>query len=170
MVEIRQGLSIEEFSAVYKVFRGAPFFEAWTEKEIRKEYFELLEKGAWMWGYFENGECIGILTLYQCIPGEHPISFQNPKDVVYLSDIAVLEEYRRRGIGGKLFDEAISFSKESNFKLIYMRTNAKPGLSKSIGIAKRRGFQEMREKQSVNIERINGKVKDDLRMFLKKEL
>ena len=170
MGEIRRGISLQDFCSVYKVFREEPFLEAWPEEEIKNEYDALLKKSAWMLGYFEKEKCIGIITLYPCIVGEHPVKFKNFGKVLYLSDVAVLQSYRRKGIGGLLFDEAIKLGKKAKFEVIYMRTNAEVGVSKSIGIAKERGFREMSAIQRVTIKRTDGKIKTDTRLFLKKHL
>lgn len=169
MGEIRNAVCLKDFITVYQVFQEEPFLENWEEDEIKKEYFSLLEKGALIFGYYKENNCIGIITMYPFIKGEHPITFKSTK-VMYLSDIAVINEHRRHGIGSQLFDKCIEVSEEKGYELIYMRTNAPKGVSKSKGIALQKGFEETEHRQKISVMRTDGTIKTDERMFLVKKL
>ena len=50
--------NINDFINVYKVFRGAPYYEDWTDDMIVEEYNDLYSNG-FVYGYYLNDKCVG---------------------------------------------------------------------------------------------------------------
>jgi len=62
--------------------------------------------------------------------------------MMYLADVAVLESYRKTGLGTQLMLFAVMQSKILGYQKIYMRTLEKEK-SMSYGIARKIGFQQI---------------------------
>ena len=104
---IRNCVGLEDFAKVFKVFESFPFFESWSDDEVREEY-ESFQHGGIIFGYYaDDGECAGILTMKPYEPGKHPVKYPSDAKVMYLSDVATRFEYRNQGIGTHLFEHAI---------------------------------------------------------------
>jgi len=166
---IRTPVSFEDFAKVFKVFESFPFFESWTEEEVKAEY-NSFQNGGYIYGYFtEDGECAAILTMRPYEPGKHPVNYPDNVKVMYLSDVATRFEYRNRGIGTKLFEHAIRHMKVLGYDYIYLRTNEVNSMS--YGIAKKCGFVKLFDIiQEVERKRIDGTIEKDARIFMEKRL
>lgn len=154
-----------DFYKMYKVFENPPYSEKFTDEEILQEY-ELLTSGGHVYGYYKNGICIGLVTFNKSILYNHPIHYDHPNKVVYLSDVTVLEEYRGQGIGTELMKYAIEIAKHEGYEVMYMRT-LQPEQSMSYGIALRLGFKKREETEDILRERHDlNRDKLDKRIFL----
>ncbi|MCI8352613.1 MAG: GNAT family N-acetyltransferase [Clostridia bacterium] len=88
---------------------------------------------------------------------------------MYLADIAVLNEYRRRGLGNKLMLYGVMQAKVLGYQRLYMRTLDKGSMS--YGIALKIGFKQIPNLfQSVERERTNGKTETMQNIFLEIDL
>ncbi len=165
----------EEFRKVFDIFKHYPFYEAWSEEEFQSEYDYLKTEGE-IFGYYMNtGEIVGLVSLVYGAKSEHPLTFENPNKVMYLSDIAVLDNYRGNGYGKRLADFAIEYTKLFNYyNEMYLRTNLENSMSE--GIFVNRGFEVMKENgniitQEVSFERTKADLPTlDTRKFLSKRL
>lgn len=165
---IKKGVSFEDFKNVYKVFSGAPYFEKYTEEEYREIYDEYNRKGVIIGAYNED-ECIGLIAFEDGFKKEQGVDYKDKK-VTYLADIAVLEKYRKLGLGTQLMIYGILESKKSGYDIIYMRT-LEEGQSMSYGIAKRVGFNQIPNlSQTVTRERMNGNIETVNNIFLEYDL
>ena len=165
---IKKGVSFEDFKNVYKVFSGAPYFEKYTEEEYREIYDEYNNKGVIIGAYNED-ECIGIIAFEDGFKKEQGVDFKDKK-VTYLADLAVLEKYRKLGLGTQLMIYGILESKKAGYDMIYMRT-LEEGKSMSYGIAKRVGFNQIPNlSQTVTRERMNGNIETVNNIFLEYDL
>jgi len=142
--EIRENIPYEDFAFVFRtVFEGAPYFEDWSdEEEMKAEYAS--SKTGHQAGYYVDDRCVGLMIFRPMIVGEHPVSYPQGTKGVYISDVAVLPDYRRNGIGSMLFDYALKVSKEEGYGIAYMRTLPK-GQSMSYNIATRLGMSLMKD-------------------------
>lgn len=168
--------NINDFITLYRVFEEPPYEEFYTQDELVNEYTKLCKLG-YVFGYYVEQQCVGIVTFYGSsnengiVNPEHPVHYDNPEKVAYLSDITVLKEYRCKGIGSELMQFALDTCKADGFEMVYMRTLQKE-LSMSYRIAIRFGFSVLQNvQQSVVQERVNSeRNEEDLRIFLEKQI
>lgn len=169
--EIRNNVTFEEFVKVFKVYEDYPFYESWSQEELRDEYNSYFKNNGWIFGYYINEKCVAILTLYPMIKGEHPVFYSSDEKVMYLSDIATLDEYRGKGIATQLFHFALRHTMVLRYDCIYLRTNFDEKESMSASIARKCGFKRiLNVSQMVERKRIDGSIGSDLRMFMEKRL
>lgn len=169
--EIRNNVSFSDFAKVFKVYESYPFYESWSDEELKQEYDFVNKNNGMIFGYYLDNECVSMVIIYPMIPGEHPVKYPEDKKVMYLSDIATIREYRGHGCASKLFDYALEHTKVLGYDYIYLRTNYDETISMSAGIAKKCGFKRIDGiDQIVTKMRINGTVGDDRRMFMDKKL
>lgn len=110
----------------------------------------------------------GLIALERGVKADQPVEFQG-KDVMYLADIAVLDEYRRKGLGNKLMLYGVMESKVLGYKKLYMRTLERGSMS--YGIALKIGFKQIPNLfQSVERERTNGQTETMQNIFLEIDL
>ena len=171
-LKISDGL--QDFEKVYKVFKEYPFYELWTKEKIAEEFEYLLENGD-IFGYYDNGNILGINTIIYGALKEHPLVFPNSERVLYVSDIAVINESRGKGIGSLLLRNTVELALESNmYDYIYLRTNLTGSMSE--GLSKKQGFEVMKNNgniitQDCYFERCNDEINPiDTRKFLVKTL
>ena len=159
-----------DFSEIYGgVFGMPPYSEVFTEEEMRDEY-ALLTSSGHVYGYYEGEKCIGIVTFNNKECYNHPVCYNPEKKVAYLSDVAVLPEYRNKGIGTALMKHVVNCARNEGYNIIYMRT-LKPGESMSYGIALKLGFILLEETEVIERERTDeNRNTKDVRIFLEKTL
>jgi len=165
----------EEFRKIFEIFKFYPFYEKWTEKGFEEE-FEYLKKYGEIFGYYNNlGDVTGLISLVYGASDKQPVRFKQPEKVMYVSDLAVLENYRCKGMGTKLLKFAISYTRLLNYyNEMYMRTNLEGSMSEGIFI--KQGFEVMKENgkiiiQDVYFERTNNLIPEiDTRKFLLKRI
>lgn len=158
---------LEDFKKVYMVFSGAPYYEKYTEEELEEIFKEYKEKG-YIYGAYNGENCIGLIALERGVKKGQPVEFQNKK-AMYLADVAVLEKYRKRGIGNQLMMYGVMQSKLLGYDVLYMRTLEKGSMSCSI--AKKIGFKQIPNAfQQVERQRMNGTMETMNNIFLKIDL
>ena len=166
---IRNYVSLEDFAKVFKVFESFPFFESWSDDEIKEEYESFKNDGIIFGYYAKNDECVGILTMKPYSPGKHPVKYPSDAKVMYLSDVATRFEYRKHGIGTHLFEHAIRHLEVLGYDYVYLRTNEKNSMS--YGIAKKCGFVQLFDIiEKVERKRIDGTITKDTRIFMEKKM
>jgi len=129
----------KEFSHIFKVFESFPFFEKWTEQEIRNEY-KLNTDTGYIFGYYQDGKCVGFISIRNQHPNEHPVHYGHESKVVYISDLAVLPQYRRQGIATQLFEYAVKVATSKGYEYAYLRINDNNPMA--FNIAKKQGFRK----------------------------
>ncbi len=155
--------NLDDFKRVYRVFSGPPYNETYTEEELEEIFKEYQEKG-YMYGAYNGEECVGLIALERGAKPDQPVKFED-KDVMYLADVAVLNNYRRNGIGNQLMLYGVMQSKILGYRKLYMRTLAKGSMSYNIAL--RMGFKLIPNTfQIVEKERTNGKVEAMQNIFL----
>lgn len=127
----------EDFLNVFLEFRKAPYYEDWNNENVREEY-EYLKKNGNINFMIVDGRVVGLVTTLYGIQENHNIKLDSNK-VGYISDIAVLSEYRKRGIGTELMKYVIDEFKKEGIEYVYFRTIAvqpdgRKSLSEPIGI------------------------------------
>jgi len=165
--KIKELNNLTDFKKVYRVFSGPPYNEKYTEEELEDIFKEYQEKG-YMYGAYNDGECVGLIALERGAKSDQPVKFQS-EDVMYLADVAVLNEYRRKGLGNQLMLYGVMQSKLLGYRKLYMRTLEQGSMS--YGIALRIGFKQIPNIfQSVEKERINGTTETMQNIFLEIDL
>ena len=158
---------LNDFKKVYRVFSGPPYNEKYTEEELENIFEEYNEKG-YMYGAYVEEECVGLIALERGVKSNQPVKFQD-ENVMYLADVAVLDNYRRKGLGNQLMLYAVMQSKLLGYKRLYMRTLENGSMS--YGIALRIGFKQIPNVfQSIERERTNGKTETMQNIFLEIDL
>lgn len=153
--QIKELTNLEDFKKVYKVFSGPPYNEKYTEEELEEIFREYQEKG-YMYGAYNNEECVGMIALERGVKQDQPVNFQD-ENVMYLADVAVLNNYRRKGLGNQLMLYGVMQSKVLGYEKLYMRTLERGSMS--YGIALKIGFKQIPNLlQSVEKERVSGLV------------
>lgn len=157
--------NLEDFQKVYKVFSGEPYNEMYTEEELEEIFREYEEKGYIYGAFNDDNKCMGLIAITRGQKNEHPVDYPGEK-VMYLSDIAVLDEYRRTGLGSQLIIYGLMESYAMGYSKMYMRTLEK-GKSMSYGIANKVGFTQIPGVyQMVDRTRLDGNVEQEKNIFL----
>ncbi|MCI8277663.1 MAG: GNAT family N-acetyltransferase [Clostridia bacterium] len=165
--QIKELTDLEDFKKVYKVFSGPPYNEKYTEEELEEIFREYQEKG-YMYGVYNKEECVGMIALERGVKENQPVDFLEEK-VMYLADIAVLNNYRRKGLGNQLMLYGVMQSKALGYGKLYMRTLERGSMS--YGIALKIGFKQIPNLfQNVEKERVNGQVETMQNIFLELDL
>ena len=165
--QIKELTNLEDFKKVYKVFSGPPYNEKYTEEELEEIFREYQEKG-YMYGVYNKEECVGMIALERGVKENQPVNFLEEK-VMYLADIAVLNNYRRKGLGNQLMLYGVMQSKALGYGKLYMRTLERGSMS--YGIALKIGFKQIPNLfQNVEKERVNGQVETMQNIFLELDL
>ena len=112
-VKIKEGI-IEDLPEIFKLVNELAKYEKAEEEVITspEEYADLFKKGLFRCLIAEiNDKTVGMMVFYD--------AFSTWKGkMLWLEDFIVLEEYRKLGIGSKLFDELIALAKHENYRLI----------------------------------------------------
>lgn len=165
--QIKKLTDLKDFKKIYKVFSGPPYNEKYTEEELEGIFRKYKEKG-YIYGAYNNKECIGMIALEIGIKEDQPVNFQN-ENVMYLADVAVLNNYRRKGLGNQLMLYGVMQSKLLGYEKLYMRTLERGSMS--YGIALKIGFKQIPDLfQDVERERVDGKSKTMQNIFLEIDL
>ncbi len=165
--QITELTKLEDFKNVYRVFSGPPYNEKYTEEELEEIFKEYQQKG-YIYGAFADEKCIGMIALERGAKADQPVKFQDEK-VMYLADIAVLDDYRRLGLGNQLMVYGVIQSRALGYERLYMRTLENGSMS--YNIARRIGFKQILNAfQNVERERMNGTVETMKNIFLEIDL
>lgn len=165
--KIKEINELADFESVYQVFSEEPYNEKYTKEELQEIYEEYKEEG-YMYGVYDEDKCLGLIALKNGAQEEHPVEFEE-KRVMYLADIAVLDEYRRTGLGTELMLYGALQSKALGYQKLYMRTLREKSMSK--GIATNIGFNQIPDVyQIVERERTDGNVTGVENIFLELDL
>ena len=165
--QIQKLQKLEDFKRVYRVFSGPPYNEKYTEEELEEIFIQYQQTG-YLYGAYTQDGCVGLIALERGRQEGHPVSFEGEK-VMYLADVAVLGEYRRKGVGNQLMLYGVMQSKQLGYDRLYMRT-VETG-SMSYGIARRIGFQQIPgAQQGVERERVSGVSETMQNIFLEIDL
>ena len=126
-----------------------------------------LEKG-YIYGAYNNEECVGMIALERGAKTDQPVKFKE-ENIMYLADVAVLNDYRRKGLGNQLMLYGVMQSKVLGYEKLYMRTLERGSMSYSIAL--KLGFKQIPNLlQSVQKERVNGQVETMQNIFLEIDL
>lgn len=165
--QIKKLTNLDDFKKVYKVFSGPPYNEKYTEEELEEIFREYQEKG-YIYGAYSNEDCVGMIALERGTKTDQPVKFQE-ENIMYLADVAVLNEYRRKGLGNQLMIYGVMQSKALGYEKLYMRTLERGSMSYSIAL--KIGFKQIPNLfQSVEKERVNGQVETMQNIFLEIDL
>lgn len=165
--KIKELTNVEDFKKVYMVFSGPPYNEKYTDEELEEIFMEYQEKG-YIYGAYNDKDCVGLIALERGAKEDQPVDYKN-QNVMYLADVAVLDEYRRKGLGNQLMIYGVMQSKLLGYDKLYMRTLENGSMS--YGIASRIGFKQIPNLyQSVERERVNGLIETMQNIFLEIDL
>lgn len=165
--EIKELQELTDFKRVYQVFSGEPYNEKYTEEEL-EEIFTEYQQAGYIYGAYTQDGCVGLIALERGAKKDQPVSFAEER-IMYLADVAVLEEYRRKGLGNQLMLYGVMQSKALGYDRLYMRTLERGSMS--YGIAQRIGFRQIPGAvQEVEKERVNGKLEVMQNIFLEIDL
>jgi ribosomal protein S18 acetylase RimI-like enzyme len=133
--------NFKDFQEVFKVFMSEPFFEAWTEEDMKEEFEDIKSHGEIL-GYYTNFDIAGLLTLIDGAKESHPVKFENPEKVIYISDVATKKEYRGKGYARILLDSMLEQARSLGYELFTFTT--KPDVMKTAyELYKRMDFEEL---------------------------
>ncbi len=166
--KIKELNELGDFKRIYRVFSGPPYNEKYTDEELEEIFREYQEKG-YIYGVYKESQCVGLIALERGAKSNQPVKFENGKKIMYLADVAVLEKYRKKGLGNQLMLYGVMQSKLMGYQKLYMRTLEKGSMSK--GIALRLGFKQIPDiYQNLERERTNGRIETMKNIFLEIDL
>jgi len=162
----------EDFKKVVQVFKEPPFSEILTKKDMMEEFESYLNKGI-SYGYYFNNNILGFIGILRGRQKGHPINKYSSEQILYINGIAVLKEFRKKGIASKLMNHTIKEIDIYKYLAIYLRTNYQG--SKIKNVALNAGFEILKKEgkiitEDVTFKRNNGEIAADKRMFMIKEL
>ena len=96
--EIVNVRNYEDFLHVYRIYTLPPYCEKWTNEEIYKAYENILKNGI-VFACYIDSKCVGIIALKE---KDQPLKFDTEESAIYVSDLAVLSEYRKLPIAEEL--------------------------------------------------------------------
>jgi len=112
-IEIRIG-GQEDLADIYTLVKELAKYEKAENEVITSldDYLDLFRKGLFRCLIAQfNGKIVGMMVFYD--------AFSTWKGkMLWLEDFIVLEDYRRLGIGKKMFDELTNLAKKENYTLI----------------------------------------------------
>ena len=109
-----------------------------------------------------------MIALERGAKTDQPVKFKE-ENIMYLADVAVLNDYRRKGLGNQLMLYGVMQSKVLGYEKLYMRTLERGSMSYSIAL--KLGFKQIPNLlQSVQKERVNGQVETMQNIFLEIDL
>lgn len=165
--QIKELTDVEDFKKVYRVFSGPPYNEKYTDEELEEIFREYREKG-YVYGVYGDDGCCGLIALERGAKADHPVNYKG-ENIMYLADVAVLDNYRRNGLGNQLMLYGVMQSRALGYDKLYMRTLERGSMSYSI--ASKIGFRQIPDAyQSVERERVNGSVETMQNIFLEIDL
>ena len=165
--KITDMVSFEDFKKIYKVFGDKPYEEKYTEEDFR-EIYDYYTKNGRIFGAYAGGILRGIIAVTYGKKEGQPVEFGDKK-VLYLSDVAVDKDYRKKGLGTKLMAYVVASGKLEGNNIIYMRTLKEGSMSASI--AKKLGFSLIDGvEQDVTTENIYGVSQTKKNIFLSMDL
>ncbi len=156
------------------IFSEYPFFEKFSEKEVLDMFNSYSKSDSCLYCATQENLLIGFgagIPLKNCSVDFKNIvkNHLNIEDCYYNADIAVLNNYRKHGIGTNLIEMRIKEATERGFKFMVMRTAKKGSFSKSI--YQKHGFSILNETQLIKQSRIDNTKPDiDERIILWKKL
>lgn len=155
---------LEEFKRVYSVFSEKPYEELITNQEL-EEIFTEYQQGGIIFGASHRGKCVGLVALKDGEQEDIPVRYEKEKRIAYLGDVAVLKEYRKRGLGTQLMIFAQMCVKELGYDTLYMRTLQEGSMSRDIAL--KLGFTQIPGiVQDVERKRIDGTTRSLPNIFL----
>lgn len=165
----------DDFKKVFGVFKTEPFYEDWSDEEMYEE-FQSIKKNGEIIGYYKNNDIVGILDLIDGAEDKHPVKFIEPKNVLYISDIAVVKEARGKGYAKDLVRNLMLSLNNvlTQYDYAYLRTNLKGSMSERLFLPY--GFETMRDEnnqiiiQQVSFPRTIDIQDTDERKFLSKKI
>jgi len=145
--EIKRVKDYLDFRKVYGIFKEHPFYEAWTEELFAEEYDNIIKTGD-VFGCYVDNKIVSLLNIIYGAEETHPVKFDNPEKVIYISDIATLNSHRNKGYADKLTKFCIEYSKLLNYyNEIYLRTNLNGSMSEKMFI--KNGFEIMKKDDKI---------------------
>ncbi|KQL18380.1 GNAT family N-acetyltransferase [Cytobacillus solani] len=86
-----------------------PYFKKYEDEEMDDSYIE--EEGKVVYFFYAENTCIGQIRIRSSWNG-----------YAFIEDIAVAEEYRKKGVGTALLNKAIEWAKENNLCGLMLET------------------------------------------------
>lgn len=165
----------EDFIKGLKVFQNPPYNEILTNKDCEEEY-NLYNKNGIVFGAFIDDEIAGINCILNDVPDTYGIGFYDNNKVAYYAGLAVLQEYRKRGIGKLLVQKTQKYLENyQNIDYTFARILCEGSMSE--GIFKLNGFIDAKDNNNslivdeVTYERNNSKTPiSDRRKYMVKVL
>lgn len=117
--------SIHDLDRIFEIEQQC-FFDPWTKNMF---ITEISSKFAWFFTAWKNSEIVGYAGI-RCVHDEGEIT-----------NIAILPEYQRSGVGSMLLNKLISFAKEKKVSYITLEVRKSNDSAKSLYL--KNGFREI---------------------------
>lgn len=139
-VERAHDPTFSSFAAVYKeAFGGPPYFETYTDEQIREDVWDPHIPECVI--VAERAEVVGLACCHAILAPTEPSirSFLltqelpfDPREGIYMSELAVRTEERQRGLGEALIHARFRWAKSHGFRFYLLRTAASGSNSKRL--------------------------------------
>ena len=172
-VIVRKVDNFNDFEKVLVVFQNFPYNEILSKKECQDEYDLYMNNGYIFASYVDN-KIAGINCILNDVPEDYSIKFHDKTKVAYYSGLAVIENYRKLGLGKILVKEVEKYLEDSKaYDFTFARILCEKSMSE--GIFKQNGFTDAYYDGSlitddVTYLRNTGEIKTDKRKYMIKRL
>jgi GNAT superfamily N-acetyltransferase len=165
----------DDFNKALRVFQNPPYNEILSDSECDSEYASYDRNGI-VFGAFIDSKIAGINCILNDVPQEYGIGFYDKDKVAYYAGLAVLEEYRKRGLGKLLVEKTQNYIEQNkSYDYSFARILCEGSMSE--GIFRLNNFIDANDSQNklivdeVMYERNDSSVsKADRRKFMVKTL
>ena len=154
-----------------KIFAEPPYNERFFPENVKKEFRHYVKNGTLFYALV-NEQVVGLLGVTRgmehCqeeIKKELNSFGINTETDLYLADLAVSKEFRRKKIGSSLMDKMILKYPCRN---MYLRTSAVKENIKVIAFYQKLGFEVMEKREQVKNTRTDGSIYCDERLYMYK--
>jgi len=114
-IKILSPENLEEFNQLLTIFDLVFEYEPYTRPEVMHLEKLLKSKSFYAIVALLNDKMIAGLTAYNLE------QYHSTKPILYLQDLAVLNEYQRKGVGRKLIDFTKAFCAENGFQQMFIQ-------------------------------------------------
>ncbi len=132
--DINDLVKLKEEMAKYHEKIDPDFYE--TNRDYKKEVPEMFRENSKVFIYEENGKIVGYIWA-EIRKGKR---YMKEKRIGYISELFVLEKFRRKGIGKELLKTAINWLRKEEIRLVLLSVDVRNKIG--VNFWRSQGFEE----------------------------